>query len=72
MRILGILLIVLGLAAYAFGERGITRRREVANFGVFNATVTEHEPLPAARYAGVGLLAGGALVVGLGLRRRSA
>ena len=72
MRVFGVLLLVLGLAAYAFGERGITRKREVARLGVFNATVTEHEPLPQARYAGVGLLVAGALVFGFGLRRKSA
>ena len=70
MRVFGILLLVIGLAAFVLGERGIPRKREVARFGVLRATVTEQEPSPAARYAGVGILVAGALVTGLGLRRQ--
>ena len=73
MRLFGVLLILLGVAAYVVGERGITRKREVAKIGkVFKATVSEHEPYPAARYAGVGLLVGGTALLTLGLRRRAA
>jgi hypothetical protein len=71
MRVFGVLLLLVGLAAFVLGERGIPRKREVARFGVLRASVTEQQPSPAARYAGVGLLVAGALATGMGLRRRA-
>ena len=70
MRGFGLLLVALGIAALVLGNVGVTRRREVARFGTFSASVKEKQDYPAARYAGVALLAAGAVLGFVGHRRR--
>ena len=70
MRVLGIILIVLGVVGLAYGGITWTRRSETVNVGPVSATVKEKETLPLSPIlSGVALLAGIALVVAGGRRR---
>jgi hypothetical protein len=69
MRVLGIVLIILGIAGFAIGGITITRQRTVAEVGPLEVTAEERERLPVAPLAaGAAVLAGIALVV-IGSRR---
>jgi uncharacterized membrane protein YidH (DUF202 family) len=62
---LGILLIVLGIAAAAYGLVGYNRETAVINVGGYKATATEHVTTPLATVLGIVGLAGGvALLLG--------
>jgi hypothetical protein len=63
MRILGIVLIVLGAAALAYGGFSYTRRRDTVRLGPLSATVEQRESVPIppilggiAVFAGIALL----------------
>lgn len=66
MRILGIVLIVLGVIGLVYGGISYTRRSETVSVGPMSATIKERESLPIPPVLGaVALLAGiGLLVVG--------
>ncbi|HLV26897.1 MAG TPA: hypothetical protein VKZ41_11355 [Gemmatimonadales bacterium] len=66
MRILGIVLIVLGVIGLVYGGISYTRRSETVSVGPVSATIKERESLPIPPVLGaVALLAGiGLLVVG--------
>jgi hypothetical protein len=64
MRILGVMLIVLGLVAFIWGGISYTKQEDVLNVGGLHATV-EHKkrvPLPPI-LGGVALLAGALLLI---------
>ena len=64
MRMIGIVLAVLGIAALVFGGMGYNRDKTVLDIGPMHATVTEHKHLPAAPIAGaLSLIAGVAMMV---------
>ncbi len=62
MRILGIVLIVLGVLGLAYGGITYTRRRDTVRVGPVSATVRQKETVPIPP-----VLGGVALVVGIGL-----
>src|SRR6185437_12412869 len=62
MRILGIILIVLGVIGIAYGGITYTRHRDTINVGPVSATVQQKEKFPIPPVAGVI-----ALIVGIGL-----
>jgi hypothetical protein len=62
MRIVGIILIVLGVIGLAYGGITYTRHRDTVSVGPISATVTKRETVPIPPIAG-----GIALVVGIGL-----
>lgn len=73
MRVLGIILIILGVVGLAYGGITYTRRSETVNVGPVSATVKEKETFPLSPIvSGVALLAGIALVVAGGRRRTAA
>lgn len=70
MRVLGIILIILGVIGLAYGGITYTRRSETVNVGPVSATVQERETLPLSPIlSGVALLAGIGLLVAGGRRR---
>ncbi|MGH7623802.1 MAG: DUF3185 domain-containing protein [Gemmatimonadaceae bacterium] len=62
MRILGIILIVLGVIGIAYGGITYTRHRDTISVGPVSATVKQKEKFPIPPVAGVI-----ALIVGIGL-----
>ena len=73
MRLLGIILIILGVVGLAYGGITYTRRSETVSVGPVSATVKEKETFPLSPIvSGVALLAGIALVVAGGRRRTAA
>ena len=71
MKILGVALILLGIAALVFGGFGYDRQRTVLEVGELSAKVTEHRTVPVAPIAGMIALAGGVVLL-LAARRRHA
>jgi hypothetical protein len=69
MRIIGIVLMVLGVLALAYGGIGYDRQRTVLDVGPLKATATEHKTLPLSPIVGgLALLGGIILLVGHGRR----
>ena len=70
MRVLGIILIVLGVVGLVYGGITYTRRSQTVDLGPVSATVQERETLPLSPIlSGVALLAGIGLLVAGGRRR---
>jgi len=70
MRIVGIVLIILGIIGLAYGGITYTRRRDTVSLGPINATVTQRETFPISPVAGgIALVAGIAPFVAGGRRR---
>lgn len=64
MKLLGIVLIVMGVVALAFGGFSYTKREKVLDLGPLQATTETQKTVPIAPIAGIALLFGGiALVV---------
>jgi hypothetical protein len=71
MKLVGILLVVLGIVALAVGGFGYTDREKVIDLGPIQATKVEHKTVPIPPLAGgAAVIAGIALVV-IGSRRRA-
>ena len=67
---LGILLVVLGIVASAYGLVGYNRETAVINVGGYKATATEHVTTPLATILGIVGLAGGVILL-VGSKPRS-
>jgi hypothetical protein len=71
MKLVGILLVVLGIVALAVGGFGYTDREKVIDLGPIQATKVEHKTVPIPPLAGgAAVIAGIALVI-VGSRRRA-
>ena len=70
-RILGIVLIVVGLAALALGGLRWTRRETVIDAGPVQVTREKHEAVPLSPLLGVISLVGGIVLVALPGRARA-
>jgi len=66
---IGPVLLVLGLIALIAGSIKFKSREEVFRVGDFRATTTQERTLPTIRYAGVGLILTGGVLIGIRLRR---
>lgn len=63
MRILGIILIVLGVVGLAYGGFSYTRRRDTVRLGPMSATIEQRESVPIPPIlGGIALIAGVALL----------
>lgn len=63
MKILGIVLIVVGLLALAFGGISWTRREKVVDLGPIQAETEKRETLPLSPVFGILAVAGGIVLV---------
>jgi len=68
--IIGIIFIVVGVVALAYGGFGYTRRERVVDFGPLEVTREERRIVPIPPVAGAALLAGGVILVVVGARGR--
>jgi hypothetical protein len=72
MKILGIILIVIGLVALATGGLSWTRREKVVDLGPIQATAEKRETLPLSPvFGGASLIAGVVLLVVGGRKARA-
>jgi uncharacterized membrane protein YidH (DUF202 family) len=72
MKLIGIILIVFGVAALAFGGFNYTKREKVLDLGPLQATVERQKTLPVAPIVGIAALIGGIGLVVAGSRSRIA
>jgi uncharacterized membrane protein HdeD (DUF308 family) len=70
MKILGILLIVLGVVALAYGGITYTRREKVLDIGPIEATAERRHTVPLPPVLGVAALVGGIALVIASARRK--
>lgn len=71
MRIIGILLIVFGIAALAVGGFSYTDRDKVLDLGPIEATTETTKRVPFSPIVGVASIVGGAVLVFAGARART-
>lgn len=69
MKIVGILLIVLGVLALAYGGISYTREEEILDVGPIEATAERRETIPLPPILGGLALAGGIVLLIAGSRR---
>ena len=70
MRITGIILIVLGVIALAYGGISYTKEEKVLDIGPIEATAKTRETIPLPPLLGGLALAGGVVLMIAGSRRR--
>ena len=70
MKIVGILLIVLGVVALAYGGISYTKREKVLDIGPIEATTERRETIPLPPVLGGLALAGGIVLLIAGSKRR--
>jgi hypothetical protein len=63
MRLIGIVLIVLGVLGLAYGGFTYTTREKVLDIGPLQATALKEKTVPIAPIAGIAALAGGLALV---------
>jgi hypothetical protein len=69
MKILGIVLIVLGIVGLAYGGITWSHRDKVVDLGPVNVTTTKHESIPLPPILGVACLVVGGVLLFSGNRR---
>jgi len=70
VKLVGILLIVLGVAALAVGGIRYTTREKVLDLGPIEATSEKHHDIPLSPIVGIAAVAGGVALVLVGSRTR--
>jgi uncharacterized membrane protein YidH (DUF202 family) len=70
MKLIGIVLIVLGVAALAFGGFSFTTRERVVDLGPLKVDADKQHSMPIAPIAGVAALVGGIVLVVVGGKGR--
>jgi hypothetical protein len=71
MRIVGTILIILGIIGLVYGGITYTRRRDTVSVGPLSATVTQRETLPISPVVGAIALVAGIGVLIASRRRRA-
>jgi hypothetical protein len=69
MKIAGIILIVLGIAALIYGGFTYSSQKNVVNFGGMQISTTEKHTLPVSPIVGIIAIAGGAGLIYLGAKK---
>ena len=69
MKTVGIVLVILGVLALAYGGLNYRRTRTVLQVGSVSVSATEHRSLPVAAVAGTALVIGGVALLVVGRRR---
>ena len=70
LRIVGIVLIVVGVAALAYGGFSYTKETHKAELGPFKMTLEERQQVNVPQWVGVAALAGGIVLVLLGGKKK--
>ena len=70
MKLIGILLIVFGVLALAYGGFSYTKREKVVDIGPIQATTEKRETIPLSPIVGIAALVGGVVLVATGSRTR--
>jgi uncharacterized membrane protein YidH (DUF202 family) len=70
VKLIGVVLIVLGVAALALGGIRYTKREKVLDLGPIQATTERRETIPLSPIAGIAAVAGGIVLVVVGSRKR--
>jgi hypothetical protein len=70
MRIIGILLIVLGVFSLALGGINYTKKEKVLDIGPIEATAERHKTIPLPPLLGGLALTGGVVLLVMGARKR--
>ena len=68
--VLGVVLIVVGILALAYGGFSYTREKEILDIGPVEATAEERETIPIPPLLGGAAVIGGVALVVVGTRRR--
>ena len=71
MAIVGVVLIVLGIAALAYQGINYTSRETVVDIGPIHATADRQRTLPISPIVGIAALAGGVALVVVGMRKNA-
>ena len=71
VKLIGILLIVFGVAALAVGGFSYTKREKVLDIRPLTATTEKHETIPLSPIVGIAAIAGGVALVFAGSRSRA-
>lgn len=71
MKLIGILLIVLGIVALALGGITYTTREKVLDIGPITATQEKQKTIPLSPLVGIAAVAGGIAVLVVGTRTRA-
>jgi uncharacterized membrane protein YidH (DUF202 family) len=69
VKLIGVVLIVLGVAALALGGIRYTKREKVLDIGPIEATTERRETIPLSPIAGIAAVAGGIALVVVGSRK---
>jgi len=69
MKIAGIVLIILGVAALIYGGFTYSSQKNVANIGSMHISTTEDHTIPVSPILGVIAIAGGAVLIYLGAKQ---
>ena len=72
VKLIGVLLIVFGLAALAVGGINYTKREKVLDIGPLQASTEKHESIPLPPVVGVLAIASGAIMLIAGGKRTGA
>jgi uncharacterized membrane protein YidH (DUF202 family) len=70
MKLIGIVLIVIGVVALAYGGISYTREKKVIDLGPIEATTKTRETIPLPPLLGVAAIAGGVVLLVTGSRKR--
>jgi uncharacterized membrane protein YidH (DUF202 family) len=70
VKLVGILLIVFGIAALAMGGFSYTKREKAVDLGPVEVTTERHKTVPLSPIVGIAAVAGGIALVAVGSRTR--
>jgi len=70
VKLIGIVLIVVGVLALAYGGFSYTKREKIVDLGPIEATKEERKTIPLSPIAGIAAVAGGIALVVTGSKTR--
>jgi uncharacterized membrane protein YidH (DUF202 family) len=71
VKLIGVILIVFGLAALAVGGINYTKREKVIDIGPITATTEKHETIPLPPLVGITAVVAGVVLVVIGSKTRT-